>query len=144
MPSRHSLPWLSRVFKLLMMDILMSETCSAHKKWNKIISDIKFFFYSSTITMMHGPINIRITDVLSPFPLLGGDSLSHLLPPSLPLSLSLSLSLLSFIGLMWEIPAAESNVYWTVHHCNSWRMKDQLDITCYFISLVMCSTCFGH
>ena len=27
---------------------------------------------------------------------------------------------------------------------SSWRMKDQLDVTCYFISLVMCSTCFGH
>jgi len=26
------------------------------------------------------------------------------------------------------------NVYWTVHHCNSWRMKEQLDVTCYFIS----------
>jgi len=25
-----------------------------------------------------------------------------------------------------------------------WRMKDQLDVTCYFISLIMCSTCFGH
>ena len=36
----------------------------------------------------------------------------------------------------------ESNVYWTVHHCNSWRMKDQLDVTCYFISLLMwCSFC---
>ena len=35
-------------------------------------------------------------------------------------------------------------VYWTVHHCNSWRIKDQLDVTCYFISLLMCSTCFGH
>jgi len=23
-------------------------------------------------------------------------------------------------------------------------MKDQLDITCYFISLLMCSACFGH
>jgi hypothetical protein len=23
-------------------------------------------------------------------------------------------------------------------------MKDQLDVTCYFISLFMCSTCFGH
>ena len=32
----------------LMMDILMSETCWAHKKWNKIASDIKLFFYSST------------------------------------------------------------------------------------------------
>ena len=47
--------------KLLMMDILMSETCWAHKKWNKIASDIKLVFYSSTITMIHGPINIRFT-----------------------------------------------------------------------------------
>ena len=31
-----------------------------------------------------------------------------------------------------------------MHHCHSWRMKDQLDVTCYFISLVMRSTCFGH
>ena len=45
--------------KLLMMDILMSETCWVHKKWNKIASDIKFVLYSSSITMMHGPINIR-------------------------------------------------------------------------------------
>jgi len=44
--------------KLVMMDILMSETCWAHKKWNKIASDVKFVFCSSTITMMHGPINI--------------------------------------------------------------------------------------
>ena len=51
--------------KFLMMDILMSETCWAHKKWNKIASNIKLVFYSSTITMMHGPINIRLiyTDV---------------------------------------------------------------------------------
>ena len=47
--------------KLLRMDILMSETCWVHKKWNKIASDIKLFFYSSTITMTHGPINIRWT-----------------------------------------------------------------------------------
>jgi len=46
--------------KLLMMDILMSETCWVHKKWNKIASDIKLVFYSSTVTMMHGPINIRL------------------------------------------------------------------------------------
>jgi len=45
--------------KLLMMDILMSETCRVHKKWNKIASDIKLVFYSSAITKMHGPINIR-------------------------------------------------------------------------------------
>jgi len=42
-----------------MMDILLSETCWAHKRWNKIASDIKLVFYSSTITMIHGPINIR-------------------------------------------------------------------------------------
>jgi len=45
--------------KLLMMGILISETCWAHKKWNKTASDIKLVFYSSTITMMHVPINIR-------------------------------------------------------------------------------------
>jgi len=46
--------------KLLMMDLLMSEICWAHKKWNKIASDIKLVFYSSAITMLHGPINIRL------------------------------------------------------------------------------------
>ena len=45
--------------KLLMVNILMSKTCWAHKKWNKVASDIKLVFYSSTITMTHGPINIR-------------------------------------------------------------------------------------
>ena len=35
--------------KLLMIDLLMSETCWAHKKWNKIASDIKLFFHSSNI-----------------------------------------------------------------------------------------------
>jgi len=46
--------------KLLMIDILISETCWVHNKWNKIASDIKLLFYSSTIKMMHGSINIRI------------------------------------------------------------------------------------
>jgi len=35
--------------KLLMKYALMSETCWAHKKWNKISSDINLVFYSSTI-----------------------------------------------------------------------------------------------
>ena len=39
---------------------------------------------------------------------------------------------------------SEPYVYWTVHHCDSWRIKDQLDVTCYFILLLMHSTCFGH
>jgi len=51
--------------KLLMMDILMSETFWPHKTWNKIASDIKLVFYSSTIAMMHGPINISQTSCLS-------------------------------------------------------------------------------
>jgi len=50
--------------KLLMMGILMSETCWAHKKWNKRVSDIKLVFYSSNITMMHGPINIIIVPLV--------------------------------------------------------------------------------
>ena len=33
--------------KLLKMDILMSETCWAHNKWNKIASDIKLVFHLS-------------------------------------------------------------------------------------------------
>ena len=48
--------------KLLTMDILISKTRWVHKKWNKIASDIKLVFYSSTITMMHGPINIRFNE----------------------------------------------------------------------------------
>ena len=39
----------STTLVLLMMDILMSQTCWAHKKWNKIASDIKLVFHSSTI-----------------------------------------------------------------------------------------------
>ena len=50
---------------LLKMDILMSETCWAHNKWNKIASDIKLVFHSSIISMMHGPINIRLMKILS-------------------------------------------------------------------------------
>ena len=33
----------------VMTDILMSETCWAHKKWNKIASDIKLVFHPSTV-----------------------------------------------------------------------------------------------
>ena len=40
------------------------ETCWAHKKRNKIASDIQLVFHSSTITMMHGPINIKFWKVL--------------------------------------------------------------------------------
>ena len=36
--------------RLLKMDILMSETCWAHNKWNKITSDIKLVLHSSTLS----------------------------------------------------------------------------------------------
>ena len=50
--------------KLLKMDILMSETCWAHNKWNKIAGVIKLVFHSSTTAMMHSPINISPTVIL--------------------------------------------------------------------------------
>ena len=53
--------------KLLKMDILMSETCWARNKWNKIAIDIKLVFHSSTIAMMHSPINISIIHSLFNF-----------------------------------------------------------------------------
>ena len=42
--------------KLLMMDILMPEICWAHKKWNKIASDIKLVFHSSTFHHINSDI----------------------------------------------------------------------------------------
>ena len=38
----------------------------------------------------------------------------------------------------------KSDVYWTVHHCDNWRIKNQIDATYYFIVLLIGSTCFGH
>ena len=37
-----------------------------------------------------------------------------------------------------------SNVYWTVHRCNSWGIKNQLDVTCCLYFTYICSTCFEH
>ena len=42
--------------KLLILDILMSETCWVHKKWHQV-GLLLFNYYS---TMMHGPIKIRL------------------------------------------------------------------------------------
>jgi len=38
----------------------------------------------------------------------------------------------------------EFDIYWTVHHCDNWRIKTQLVATYYFIVLLIGSTCFGH
>ena len=43
--------------KLLMMDILISETHWAHKKWNKISNDIKLVFHSSTVKTIRNTVN---------------------------------------------------------------------------------------
>ena len=51
--------------KLLMMDILMSETCWAHKKWNKIARDIKLVFHSSTRSFICTCIPITIRQINS-------------------------------------------------------------------------------
>ena len=44
----------------------------------------------------------------------------------------------------WNNVILRQNIICTKIICHSWRIKDQLDVTCYFISLLMCSTCFGH
>ena len=49
--------------KLLVMDILMSETCWAHKKWYKNSKWHQVGILFSPITTMHGPINIRLSNV---------------------------------------------------------------------------------
>jgi len=45
-----------------MMGIVMPEKCWAYKMYNKITSGIYVVFYSSFITMMQGPMNIRFTN----------------------------------------------------------------------------------
>ena len=52
----------------------------------------------------------------------------------------------SFQGICLGCPKNvlyESDAYWTVHHCDSWRIN-QLDVTFYFILLLIDSTRFGH
>ena len=46
-----------------MMDILISETCWAHKRWNKIATDIKFVFYSSKSQMYLDWIDVYVMQV---------------------------------------------------------------------------------
>ena len=43
-----------------------------------------------------------------------------------------------------EANLLQFDVCWTVHHCNNWRIKNQLDATYYFIVLLIGSTCFRH
>ena len=50
------------------------------------------------------------------------------------------------IFTVWSYVVVETAFYvcWTVHHCDNWRIKNQLDATCYFIVLLIGSICFGH
>jgi hypothetical protein len=41
----------------------------------------------------------------------------------------------TLISQKWEGSFLESYVYWTVHHLDSWIKRDQLDVTCFIISL---------
>ena len=88
--------------KLLMMDILISETCWAHKKWNKIASDIKLVFHSSAVlwySWQFSALNL--------------------------LKICVHSTLIAWCKTSLNINSV-SNVYWTVHHCNSWGMKTNL------------------
>ena len=44
----------------------------------------------------------------------------------------------------WIMNTFIAYVYWTVHRCDNWKKRYQVDVTCYFISLLLCSTCFVH
>jgi len=46
-----------------MMAILTSETCWAHKKWNKIASDIKLVFHSSTLVGIYNYNRCNYTEL---------------------------------------------------------------------------------
>jgi len=88
----------------------MSETFWAHKKWNKIATDIMLVSYSSTITMMHGPINIRLRYPL--YSLRVSSSCLRLLPRSLvtfivpPIFPSITCFRRPFVRKMWPIQLA--------------------------------------
>jgi hypothetical protein len=47
------------------------------------------------------------------------------------------------LNLKWQVPSL-TDVYWTLRHCDNWRIKNQLDATCYFIVLLVGSTYFEH
>ena len=67
-----------------------------------------------------------------------------LLHTSADLDVAVKLQWRSRISHYLVIDGYASYVYRTMHHCDSWRIKDQLDVTCYFILRLMYSACFGH
>jgi len=61
------------------------------------------------------------------------------------LSLKLFINSTALVDMcLHDANIVSSDVCWTVHHCDNWRIRDQLDATFYFIALPIGSTCFGH
>ena len=58
--------------------------------------------------------------------------------------LKIRLNVILFIAVQLPIKCSYKRSVLKTNVLKGWRMKDQLDVTCYFISLLMCSTCFGH
>jgi len=105
--------------KLLMLDTSMPETYWAHKKWNKIASGIKLVFFSSPITMMHGPINIRyILHVAVFVTQSSGRTLCYLLNNNMPLIMLLH----RFRNKIYIIPHV-SNLQCGNKHCKLWTLQ---------------------
>ena len=100
---------------------LMSETCWAHNKWNKIASDIKLVFHSSTIAMMHGPINIWRYVSLTPDPItaLAVSPSTHYSPTVslLFVYLSKALYIIFSLTLLLAVPKVSSLLAGTQNVC---------------------------
>jgi len=44
----------------------------------------------------------------------------------------------------YDVSEEFASIFMVKQWKDCWRIKDQLDVTCYFISLLMCWTYFGH
>jgi len=113
--------------KLLMMDVLMSETCWVHKKWNKIASDNKLVFYSSTFKLN---MNMLISKYMN-----------HLLTVCLDFGFAEFLSSILFVkeGWMgrhlWEF--CRNFLYDVPFVRKTWRRNARLRIQCAFSLLLI-------
>jgi len=147
--------------ELLMMGIVMSEKYWAYKKYNKIISGIYLVFFLQlsqwcTVTQISdcqsSLVQVHFIEVYRNFWVRCNISVTVLLILSgfchfkftWPLYQSRNL-LNAWYYANYQLHQAMSVDFNSVGYwlC-CWRIKDQLDVTFYFISLLMCSTCFGH
>ena len=98
--------------KLLKMDILMSETCWAHNKWNDIASDIKLVFHSSVIWYTYVASLVEYPFWILPT----GTVLST--QRTIELSLLVKVELQSFLtfGLKWSWRQRDRPIAWVPLH----------------------------